>query len=299
MQTTSIYSLILPNRTRLGKCVASGRASIGSMPLKHTEKAYYKQQDSGWRPINESDVSRCSSPDIYVKYHSPQLTDISKLNTNSTPNLFIDEAAKMGEKKSKTRIDPMSSSFPNEIMFQNGCHSFETPERKMSMENNLEPSLSSKSEPQNLENGNQSKNSSDIDKIACDINKNNIPEDESKKVQQKADSIPVKPIVPIKSKKVNAKSKNSKKSHSGSHHSRELSQEEVEFEEKAKDLYKDLNENDKELLSVLKPNNKRATDYVKNVFDIQMRSSRSTTLQEHPENQTQTEGKENTNEENW
>ncbi|XP_029636465.2 protein Shroom1 [Octopus sinensis] len=298
-KTTSIYSLLLPNRTRLGKCVASGRASIGSMPLKHTERAYYKQQDSGWRPINESDVSRCSSPDICVKYHSPQLTDISKVNTNSTPNLFIDEAAKLGEKKSisKTQIDPMSSSFPNEIMFQNGCRSFETPERKMSIENNTE-TLSGKSEPQNLENGNQSKSSSDIDKIACDINKNNIPQQESKKVQQKEDSIPVKPIVPIKSKKVNAKSNNSKKSHSGSHHSRELSQEEVEFEEKAKDLYKDLNENDKELLSVLKPNNKRATDYVKSVFDIQIRLSRSTTLQEHLENQTQTEGKENTNEEN-
>ncbi|GAB1602864.1 protein Shroom1-like [Argonauta hians] len=302
-KSTSIYSLIVPNRTRLGKCVASGRASIGSMPLKHTERAFYKQQDSDWRPIQEADVSRCSSPDIHVKYHLPQLTDISKVNTNSTPNLFIDEAkAKMVDEISisKSQLDHMSSSFPNETMFQNGDRNFEPPKGKVEIENsNNKITVSGKSDPQRLENGNPLKNSSNYDGTTSTCDKNNtndISQNESNNFQKKEDSIPVKPIVPPKCKKGNTKSNNSKKSRSTSHHSRELSQEEVEFEEKAKDLYQDLNENDKELLSVLKPNNKRATDYVKSVFDIQIRSSRST-LPEQQENQTESENKENAKDE--
>eukprot|EP00106_Octopus_bimaculoides_P005667 XP_014773109.1 PREDICTED: uncharacterized protein DDB_G0287625-like [Octopus bimaculoides] len=58
-----------------------------------------------------------------------------------------------------------------------------------------------------------------------------------------------------------------KKEYKISSHSRQPSQEELEFEIKAKELSQDLKEDDKNLLQVLNPNNKKAIDFVEDLLE--------------------------------
>lgn len=253
------------------------RASTGSVPSLVPEQFLAKSKDTGLlhqpvptkprspKPRYPKPVARNSSG-----YHTLPRSSVDVMETERsspevdghTGNTTSDEDGGFHEDPdlslSKSQLERMSSSFPSPHSTSTGDLERDPDYRKLSLENLV---ISDEHSPTRVrDNTHRSPSPRQISEVSPDGKPKPKPkpkqrhrQSNSKKHQTEANSTP--------------KTAHGKRANFVVSHSRRPSQEELEFEEIAKDLSQNLKENDKELINVLNPNNKRATDFVRDLLE--------------------------------
>lgn len=247
------------------------RASTGSAPSLAPKEFQAQNKDVAllYRPRPIKPCSPNITPRNNSAYHTlpRSSTSIKEMDRSSseqdvqTGSITSDEDGGFHEEQdvslSKSQLERMSSSFPSPHSATNDSSRRETECRKLSLENLVLSDNQSETEVQN--NIRRS-----LSPLRVEVPASGKPKTKPKPKQRHRQA---------NNNKKNPKNENNSMSASGKRanfavsHSRRPSQEELECEEIAKDLSQNLKESDKELINVLNPKNKRATDFVKDLLE--------------------------------